>query len=121
MGPPRWGRGGLNPIRARQILGFSGYFAFSASSTTSDRPETEAYYWVWRLLCEMPDAARYPRRWSRAIEPIYRAWPTLNTLAEQGNRVAVTVRAAFWGEFESGQMGTPSQSGQIGTPSQSAF
>ncbi len=118
MGPPRWGRGGLNPIRARQVLGFSGYFAFSASSTTSDRPETEAYYSVWRFLCEMPDAARNPRRWSRAIEPIfrpgdgtiagtgrsseliYRAWPTLNTLAEQGNRVAVTVRAAFWGEFE---------------------
>ncbi len=131
MGPPRWGRGGLNPIRARQILGFSGYFAFSASSTTSDRPETEAYYSVWRFLCEMPDAARNPRRWSRAIEPIfrpgdgtiagtgrsseliYRAWPTLNTLAEQGNRVAVTVRAAFWGEFEteilSGRRGEAAQ------------
>ncbi len=84
----------------------------------ADRPETEAYYWVWRFLCEMPDAARNPRRWSKAIEPIfrpgdgtvsgtcrssemiYRAWPGLTELVRRRIDAAKRVQAAFLGEFE---------------------
>jgi len=84
-----------------------------------DRPQSESYYWVWRFLCEMPDEARNPRVWSRAIEPvfrpgdgtiagtcrsgelIYRAWSALEELVRRREPLAIQVQAAFWGEFES--------------------
>lgn len=95
--------------------------------TLPERPLSEEYYWVWRFLCEMHHDARNPECWSRAVEPlfrpgdgtiegtrrsselIYRAWPTLNGLANEGEAVALQARTAFWSEFEqqflSGQRG----------------
>lgn len=82
------------------------------------QPLTEEYYWVWRFLAEMHDDAVEPGAWARAIEPvfrpgdgtsagtkrstelIYRAWNTLQQLADDGEMAAREVFTGFVGEFE---------------------
>jgi formylglycine-generating enzyme required for sulfatase activity len=78
----------------------------------------EECYWLWRFVCEMPRDALDPDAWTKAIavvfspgdgtprgtirscEMIYRAWPTLHALAEEGHPQAVDVRRRFLSEFE---------------------
>jgi hypothetical protein len=82
------------------------------------QPLTEEYYWVWRFLAEMHDAAVSRESWARAIEPIfragdgtaagtkrstemmYRAWGKLRQLADDGETKTRQVLASFLGEFE---------------------
>ena len=94
-----------------------------------DRPETNALYWVWQYLCEMPESviARNPPSWLMVIEPLYRramadpeapcgwtasrstemifrSWPRLDKLGQRDDPVGKRARyiREWWrGEFAS--------------------
>jgi formylglycine-generating enzyme required for sulfatase activity len=134
---------GLNQVlfRNRQLLEFLAARYLAQHGTTEDaqrlhtwlyrpdRPETNALYWVWQYLCEMPESviARNPPSWLMVIEPLYRratadpqsacgwtasrstemifrSWTRLDKLGQQDDPVgkrARYIREWWQGEFAS--------------------